>query len=472
MTSGVALKNSVRVAVGLPVLFGALDLTVMSATLPIIISELDLVMPAGARQAAWLVSGYLLAYAVGILIAGRLADQIGERLVLTGALILFGAASVIVAISGDWSADLVRNVAYRIAEARPDAGLVNLGILIGGRALQALGAGAIVPVGMALGWRVTKERSWLGFIAAIDMAGWTLGHLYGGIIVGLSNWRVAFWINVPLVALALVGLRKLPQDRGEREGKLPYVPILLASLGLITLLVGLGGDSQAALQPTWIVVGIGLLIGSALTGVSELLPIGIAKMRPAAAAANLMLGFSVFLTLAFVPLFITTLIESDPQKAAWSTGWMLTLYTAPLVVGAWVGSRWIASIVPGAVGVWAGFAMIGGWEPSYTSMAPGLIVLGLSIGTFFAPLAEELISAAPMAQAGGASSFVILSRLVGMAVGTAILTQTVTATLSAGSDLSAALLPAFHGAARLGWWGAAFLTAYAAKALAARLITR
>lgn len=455
------MTRTLRIAIGLPVLFGALDLTVISAALPVIISELDLVMPAGARQAAWLVTGYLLAYAIGILIAGRLSDIVGERRVLMGSIILFGLASVVMATSGDWSVDLVRNMAYRLAEARPDPGLVNLYILITARALQALGAGAIVPVGMAAGWRLTRNPSWFGFIAAVDMAGWTLGHLYGGVIVRLSNWRWAFWLNVPLVIAALWAMRSIPEHTDSTRPKMPYVAVALAASGLAATLVGLGGDGAANIQPGWIAGGVALLVVSTFTGASELLPIGISTREPIAAVANLMLGFSVFLALAMVPLFITTLIEFDSTAAAWSTGWMLTAYTGPLVVGAWIGSRWRRSLLLAAVGVWVGFIMMRSWEPTYASMIPSLAILGVSIGTFFGPIAQDLVSTAATGEAGGASSFVILGRLVGMSIGTAVLTQTVTATLVDDVDLSEALLPAFHSASSLGWWGAAALSLYA-----------
>lgn len=455
------MTRTLRIAIGLPVLFGALDLTVISAALPVIISELDLVMPAGARQVAWLVTGYLLAYAIGILIAGRLSDIIGERRVLVASILLFGFASILMAVSGEWSVNLVRGLAYRIAEARPDPGLVTLYILIAARALQALGAGAIVPVGMAAGWRITGRASWFGFIAAVDMAGWTLGHLYGGIIVRFSNWRWAFWINVPLVLIALWSLRSVPDRREHDPSTMPYLAVALAAAGLIATLIGLGGDGQAQLQPGWIAAGLALLVLSVPAGASQLLPIDVAAHQPIASIANVMLGFSVFLTLAMVPLFITTLIESDSTTAAWTTGWMLTLYTAPLVMGAWLGSRWRRIVLAGAVGVWIGFAMVRTWDLTYASMSPSLVVLGLSIGTFFAPIAEDMVSAVSPKQAGGASSFVILGRLIGMSLGTAVLTQTVTATFVESRDLADALLPAFHGASSLGWWGAAALTMYA-----------
>ncbi len=131
------------IGVGLPVLLGALDLTVISAVLPVIIGELDLVVPDGVRQASWLVIGYLVAYAIGIVGGGRLGDRYGSRRVLVWAVGLFGVASLGLIVLASGPASLVKEIAYRGFEARPDPSLVALAVLTGWRVLQALAAGAI-----------------------------------------------------------------------------------------------------------------------------------------------------------------------------------------------------------------------------------------------------------------------------------------------------------------------------------------
>ena len=72
--------------------------------------------------------------------------------------------------------------------------------LIGGRVIQAFGAGAMVPVSMALVadlFPPEKRALPLGIIGAVDTAGWVLGHLYGGIMVQFMSWPYLFWINLP-----------------------------------------------------------------------------------------------------------------------------------------------------------------------------------------------------------------------------------------------------------------------------------
>ena len=462
-TEGVSWK--LRVAIGLPVLLGALDLTVISATLPVIIEELDLPLPGGTRQAAWLVSAYLIAYAIGILGAGRLGDALGERRTLIAATVIFGAASALVAGSGEWSTNLVQEIAYRAFEARPGSDISGLGVLVAGRALQALGAGAMVPVGMSYGWRITGSAKWLGFIAAVDMAGWTLGHLYGGVVVSLTDWRVAFWINLPLTAVALVLLNRVKRPSRPTRKAFPVVQFLAGSTGLALLVYGTTGESaEQPIEWGWVLVGIALAGAAFWRGSDQLLPLRTAARRPAVATANLVLGYLVFLTLAFVPLYVSVLFDAPAEVDAWTTGWLLTAFTLPLVATTWLGSRPLppAALPLAALAATAGFAMMRSWDPVASAMVPSLIVVGLALGLFFTPLAEAVLAGAPADAAGGASSLVILTRLVGMAIGTSVLTGYILRRVSETTISDAATLlgdveAAFEGAAYLGVAGAILL---------------
>ncbi|MDH3308714.1 MAG: MFS transporter, partial [Acidimicrobiia bacterium] len=247
-------QTVLRVAIGIPVLLGALDLTVMSAVLPVIVEELSLPVPRGVRQAAWLVAGYLIAYAVGMLGAGRMADAFGERRVLFVALGVFAVGSGFVAGGGPWGAGTIRTTAYQAFELRisPDEAL--LWALILGRVVQALAAGAIVPVGMAFGWRRFGDRTWLGFVGAIDLVGWTFGHLYGGIIVRLADWRLAFWLNLPLVLLAAVLLARFGESTVSERGRFPIMRFGAVATGLALAVSGVGesAESLTASNP-WLV---------------------------------------------------------------------------------------------------------------------------------------------------------------------------------------------------------------------------
>ena len=169
----------------LAVFVAALDLTVISTLLPAIVFDLEIPFTQ-LDQAAWVVTAYLLAYTVAIPLLGRLSDRAGRWAIFLASLALFAAGSL-------WC-------------ARAD----DLGPLIAGRVVQAIGGGAMVPVTMALTADLLppgRRGAALGLVAAVDTAGWVAGPLYGALIVGLfGSWRWAFWVNLPLAALAAVAV--------------------------------------------------------------------------------------------------------------------------------------------------------------------------------------------------------------------------------------------------------------------------
>jgi len=251
----------------IPVFVGSLDLTVVSAFLPELIYELELPVQTGVDDAAWILSAYLLAYAIGLTFMGRISDLIGRRWVYTICLLIFIGGSVLVAIAHQEPTDWLFSM-YRRAGQRPDRNFVELQAIILGRVVQAFGAGALVPVSLALVGDMfppDKRARPLGIVAAVDTLGWMLGHLYGGVLVNffkandtlfidlfdqlnldlpLPDWRTLFWINVPLTLFALFAtlwaLRGLKMQRVR--GRFDILGAILISGSLILLNVGLGAN--------------------------------------------------------------------------------------------------------------------------------------------------------------------------------------------------------------------------------------
>ena len=179
--------------------------------------DLRIELHSGLDDASWVVSGYLLAYAVGVAFAGRLADVLGRRRVLVAALALFFVGSWWVAASPDAPAQWVTGL-RRLADAPPDRSLSALYALSAGRVVQGLAAGALVPAAMALAGDLFppgRRALPLGVVAAADTAGWALGHLYGGLMVQRFPWQMIFWVNLPLTVIAIlavsVALRRVEQ---------------------------------------------------------------------------------------------------------------------------------------------------------------------------------------------------------------------------------------------------------------------
>src|SRR6187402_3324101 len=188
----------------LPVFIGALDLTIVSAVLPEVIRSMSVEIQK-LDIAGWVVTGYFVSYAVSMTFMGKVSDLSGRRLVYLMCLVIFFIGSWLVAASPGWPARIAANIlrAWSGGDG-PDSAFAGLYALIFGRVVQAFGAGAMVPVSMALVadlFPPEKRALPLGIVGAVDTAGWVLGHLYGGIMVQFMAWPFLFWINLPLIAL-------------------------------------------------------------------------------------------------------------------------------------------------------------------------------------------------------------------------------------------------------------------------------
>jgi MFS family permease len=454
ITSTYKLRPSLILAViSLPIFIGALDLTVVSAVLPHVIYDLEIPVQSGLDDAAWMVSGYLLAYSVAMTFMGHLSDLYGRRRVYLVALIIFALGSYLVAIAETWPTRFALRVLYLLSSGRPDPGRISLMVLIAARMIQAFGGGAMVPVGMALVGDLyppgNRGRA-LGAIAAVDTAGWVVGHLYGGIIVRYFDWRMIFWLNLPFCLLAFLLVLFLLRGYQQPPGveRMDWLGAILISLALSSLNIALGTrvesgvslevGKQSILPPyagptlAATVVFLILFLWRQRTFSYPLAPLQLFKRRnfSAASLANFLVGFSLFVAIANVPLYINTVVAPTLEQGAWDSGWMLSALTVPMalaaVPGGWLtsrrGYRWPALI--GLVGAVLGFAFMSRWQvdTAYTTMAPHLVLTGVGIGLTIAPIAAAVVDASPEGYRGTASGAVIIFRLIGMTLGVSSMT--------------------------------------------------
>src|SRR5215510_7720076 len=239
----------------LPVFIGALDLTIVSAVLPDVIRSLTIEIQK-LDVAGWVVTGYFVSYAISMTFMGKASDLAGRRIVFLVCLVIFFVGSWFVAASPGWPTAIALKV-MQAFQPHPNPGFASLYALIAGRIVQAFGAGAMVPVSMALVadlFPPEKRALPLGIVGAVDTAGWVLGHLYGGIMVQFMTWPYLFWINLPIVAVmfgvtwwGLAGLR-----RTDVKGGIDWIGVRLLGAALVLLNVGLGSpeiSSEVAASP-------------------------------------------------------------------------------------------------------------------------------------------------------------------------------------------------------------------------------
>ena len=450
----------VLAAVCVPVFVGALDLTVVSAALPAVIFELGIPLQSGLGEASWVVSGYLLTYALGIVLIGRASDFVGRRAAFVGALALFALGSWSVAIARETPAALVAEV-VRVLGGRPDASEAALYAVIAGRAIQGFAAGALVPVAMALVGDLFPEgrRAFpLGLIGAVDTAGWVLGHLWGGVVVQVFPWQAIFWINIPIAAVAIVvAWRSLPRPgpHGTR-GAFDWPGAALVTVVLAGLNLALSGNeaSRAGLgvpdrAPAYVLPALGLA-AAALVGFAVLerrTKDPLLDLRPfagrvaLAVAANGLIGVALMVGLVSVPLLVNAAAAGAGAAAALASGALLSALTLPLAIAALaggalagrVGERGLAA--GGLALASVGFALLaqarpdaarqalaGAAGPELASMVVALILAGVGLGLTVAPLATIVVDAAAPSGRGSAAAVVIVLRLVGMMVAVSALT--------------------------------------------------
>jgi len=466
----------------IPVFIGALDLTIISAILPEVLTRLNIPIDTNLGTAAWAVTGYLLAYTVSMTIMGRVSDLIGRRGVYLVCLGIFIFGSWWVATAHEFPAALLNTVARNYLRQRPDINQLTLLAVIIGRVIQALGAGAMVPVSMALvGDLFPPERRAqpVGLIGAVDTLGWVLGHLYGGVMVNFFNrngeaiaawlkqigldwpapdWHTLFYINVPIGVIALVltwwALRGV--EHPVAKGRFDFVGAVLASLALIGLNLGLGGNTEITGSTSLNNLGnqvnnspfsLPLIIGAAVVFLLflyfewrrayPLVDLHLFRKRnvSAASATNLLVGFCLMLGLVSVPLLVNLRAENTTAEAiahaAEKAGILLSGLTVPMAIaaipGGWLANRigYRTTTAAGMALAALGFAAAGlTWRANTPDliMALEMVIVGIGLGLTISPIGTAVINDANESQRGVASALVIILRLVGMTVAISSLT--------------------------------------------------
>src|ERR687884_33995 len=199
-----------------------LDNTVVNVALP----TLGRVLGADLSLLQWVISGYMLAQAAVIPLSGWLSDRFGAKRVYMTSLVLFtlGSALCGLALNGE--------------------------MLVATRVLQGLGGGMLMPIGMAVLYRLTppeRRGAILGLFGLPIMVAPALGPLLSGYLLQYADWRLIFLINLPVGVLALlVGLRVLPViPAGRIAGALDGLGVVLGPLGFAAISFGVSQSTVA-----------------------------------------------------------------------------------------------------------------------------------------------------------------------------------------------------------------------------------
>jgi MFS family permease len=433
---------------GTGVFLAGLELMITAVALPSILK--DLADPSGAsawielRKASWIINGYLLVYIVTMPLAGRLADLWGARRLFMGALVVFLVGS---ALAGA-AQDLDQLIAARLVQAAGGGVLVPVGTaaashLFGGSARpRALGViGALTFLGMAAG--PVAGAAVLSTIHA-DTAlglGAATGPTLGAILV--PAWRWVFYLNLPvgITALVLAWAASPGWETVRRPGRVDAFGAVLFGLALVAGLVGLTLVGTREIADTGIdpAVATGaLLVLAALAAVVSVVR-GLRVHDPfldprlfrsvsfsSAALVSLLTGYGFATAIIGGAVFVDRVLYGGPDQqrlalgalagatalGALASGFVVRLLSLRLVTVIGLG----ISIV--------GLLAMASWTASVSieSVAVALAAFGFGFGLTVTPRSTAAVEAAGRQAFGVASAVVTVARMVGMAVGLAILT--------------------------------------------------
>jgi EmrB/QacA subfamily drug resistance transporter len=387
-----------------------LDLFIVNVAVPTMSRSFD---GAALSDLSWVLNAYTIVFAALLVPAGRLADHFGRRRFLLSGVAVFTIASALCAVAP------------------------NLGLLITGRVIQAVGAAVIVPASLGLllpAFSKRQHTSVVGIWAGVAAVAGASGPPVGGLLVGLS-WRWIFLINLPIGLFALLaGLKVLPEVRAERGARLPDAVSALALLIGITaaILATVEGPNWGWAAPATValycvaVVSAVVTVHRSIKHPRALIEAALFRSREfTAASVALFLFFVAFATWLLVTvLFLQDVWHYGPLRAG------LAMSPGPLAAAVFalnsgrIGARF-GRVLPALTGTLLVIVSAGFWliaapaEPSYlTGFLPGLIAGGAAAGLTQAPLFAAA-STLPADRATTGSAVLNMSRQLGSAVGVA-----------------------------------------------------
>ncbi|MGW2106192.1 MFS transporter [Streptomyces sp. NPDC001948] len=387
-----------------------MDISIVNVALPSIRRDLH----ASVSGLQWTVDAYTLALASFLVLAGSTADRVGRRRVFLIGLAAFGLGSLLCGLAP------------------------SISWLIVARTLQAVGGTMLNPVAMAIvanTFSDPAERARaIGVFGSMTGLSLALGPIIGGALVDGLGWHSVFWINVPIVAAAIVFTTLfVPESRAPRARRFDPVGQILTILVLgsvvfaITESKELGWSSPVILGLLAVaVLGVLGVLGYEPRRVDPLLELRLFRSVPFSSAILMALfalcGFGAF-------LFVTTQYLQDVRgMSALTTGLCLLPVGALVIVLSPFTGRLVVTHGPRLPLVLAGGALaLGGGASVWLGPATPLptvlsiyLLFGIFLGTVNPPITNTAVSGMPRSMAGVATSLASAGRQTGTTLGVAI----------------------------------------------------
>jgi EmrB/QacA subfamily drug resistance transporter len=362
-----------------------LDNTVVNVALP----QLGKVFDAELTLLQWVITGYFLAQAAVIPLSGWLSDRFGAKRVYLISLVTFALGSALCGLAA--SAEM----------------------LVATRVLQGLGGGMLMPIGMAVLFRLVPPQqrgSTFALFGIPIMVAPALGPTLGGYLVEFADWRLIFLLNVPVGALALLlGLRSLPDLPAARAvGALDTPGVVLGPLAFAALSFGISQSTEHGWTGTPTLAGLavgltalGLFVRRELAFAHPLLELRVFASRDfTLAIVTQWAAFgSMFGSFFLIPLFL----QQVRGYGSFETGLLTIPQALASMLFMQVGGR-LFDRVGARPPVLAGLALVGGamWlltgvtgGTTGPEMIPAFVLMGAGMGLMMMSLNTHMLNSAP-----------------------------------------------------------------------------
>lgn len=401
------------------------DSTIVSVATPTIAEKLD----ADINAVIWVTSAYLLAYAVPLLITGRLGDRFGPKVLYQTGLVVFTLASLWCGLSG------------------------SIEMLIVARVVQGLGAAMMTPQTMSVITRMFPPQNRgaaMGLWGAVAGVASLVGPILGGLLVDGFGWEWIFIVNVPVGVVAFILAQRFV-PKFERHGhRFDYLGIVLSAAGLFLLVFGIqegetydwgtitGPISVWSLIIAGIVVLAAFVVWQGVQKGEPLLPLGLFKDRNFTLANVAITAVGVAISSFALPIMLWA---QDVEKFSPTGAALLLVPQAVISAGLapFIGKkltvwnpRWVASfgLACFSAGLfWFGALLASGADWGWVLLPSAL--LGLANACMWGPLSVSATRNLSPRLAGAGSGVYNTTRQIGAVLGSAGIAALIEARITA-----------------------------------------